>query len=183
MTKCDICSILENIGSFKLIYEDEICFSILHENPAVPGHSLVIPKTHAPILEELDDKTVEHIFKIANKISTAAFDSIGAQGTNIIVNNGTGAGQELPHTMINILPRMETDAINLEWPAKKASDSELKTTQSLIRAYSENIFLGKEIAKKEVQTTPPQSVAQDEDEEPDKKTRDDYTIKALKRLP
>ncbi len=175
MTECDVCKILENKKEFHLIYEDEICFAILHESPAVEGHSLVIPKKHIPIIEEADDKIVEHLFIIANKISTSIFESIGAYGTNILLNNGLAAGQDLPHIVLNVLPRKEKDNINFEWPSRKASENELKTTFSMIKNYSEYIFSGKdkisEIKLKE------------KEERPIMQTEEDYLVKGLKRIP
>ena len=173
MTDCDICKILENKVAFKFIYEDDICFAILHESPAIDGHVLVIPKKHTAILEELDDNIIEHLYIISNKISTSIFDTLGAHGTNIIVNNGTAAGQELPHIVIHILPRKENDNIKVEWQPKQVSDAELKTTQSMIKSFSDNIFSGKD-------TLPDikikQEVKIDKDEE-------NYLIKGLKRIP
>ena len=106
MTECDICAILNNKEEFRFIYEDEVCFVILHESPAVLGHTLVIPKQHAAIFEELEDKIVEHIFIVCNKISTLLFDKLQVHGTNVILNNGHDAGQEINHVVVNVLPRI-----------------------------------------------------------------------------
>lgn len=173
MANCDVCKIIENKESFKLIYEDELCIIILHESPAIEGHSLVIPKKHTPIFEELDDKTVEHLFLIANKLSTSLFDTLNASGTNILINNGTAAGQELPHVLLNVFPRLDKDNINLEWPAKKASEGELKSTQSLIKSISEFIFSGKEAL--------PEVKVKEEKSHP--APAEDYLVKHLKRMP
>jgi histidine triad (HIT) family protein len=168
--KCDICSIVENKKSFKLIYEDELVFAILHESPAVLGHVLVIPKKHAPILEELDDNLSDQLFVVANKISSLLFEVLGAHGTNILINNGIGAGQELPHLVLNVIPRKENDSLNFEWQPKKASESELKTTQSMIRTFSDNIFSGRD-------NLPEIQIKQEEEVE------EDYLIKGLRRVP
>ena len=173
MVDCDICKILENKTAFKFIYEDDLCFAILHESPATQGHVLVIPKKHVAILEELDDNVVEHLYIISNKISTAIFDTLGAHGTNIIINNGTAAGQELPHVVINVLPRKENDKINLEWQPRQVSDAELKTTQSMIKTYSDNIFSGKD-------TLPDIKIKQEVKID---KEEENYLIKGLKRIP
>jgi histidine triad (HIT) family protein len=144
MTDCDICSILSNKDLFNFIYEDEVCFAILHESPAYPGHVLVIPKEHIPIIEEIDDKIVEHLFNVCNKVSTAIFETMGAHGTNIILNNGLDAGQELAHLVINVIPRKEKDGLNFEWAPKKISADELKITQNRMKIFSESIYSGKD---------------------------------------
>ncbi|NTV23783.1 MAG: HIT family protein [Nanoarchaeota archaeon] len=175
MAHCDICSILENKDSFKFIYEDEDCFAILHESPSVEGHALVIPKKHTTILEELDDRIIEKLFSIANKVSSALFEIAGAHGTNIMVNNGSDAGQELPHVVINVLPRKENDSLNLEWPAKKASDTELKTVLSLITGVS---YLFSDRPKPEAKALP-----EERKQGPIEKAPDDYMVKGLLRVP
>lgn len=141
---CDICDILKNKEIFNFIYEDELCFAILHENPSFPGHCLVIPKEHVPILEELDDKITEHLLIIANKVSTAIFETIGAHGTNIVLNNGLDSGQELPHLVLNVIPRKDKDGINFEWPPKKIANDALKAIQTKIKIFSDAIFSGKD---------------------------------------
>ena len=64
MVNCDVCQIMKNKEAFNVIYEDEICLAILHESPAVPGHTLVIPKKHTTIIEELPDDIINHIFTL-----------------------------------------------------------------------------------------------------------------------
>jgi histidine triad (HIT) family protein len=183
MATCDICKILENKDMFKFIYEDDTCFAILHENPSIAGHSLVIPKKHVAILEDLDDSIVEHLYVIANKVSTSIFDAIGAHGTNIILNNGHGAGQELPHVILNVLPRKENDNINIEWQAKKAPDNELKTVQSMLRTYAEHIFSGKD---RPIELKPKEEKHDAHKEKVStsaEKKEEDYLIKGLRRIP
>jgi histidine triad (HIT) family protein len=172
MKECDVCKILEHKESFNVIYEDNDCFAILHESPSIIGHSILIPKKHATIIEELDDSVVQHLFIASNKISSLLFDGMGAHGTNIILNNGSAAGQELPHIIVHILPRKEGDKLNFDWPIKRASEEELKTAQSMIRTYSDSIFSGRD-------QLPDIKI---KNSEPDKKS-DDYLIKGLSRIP
>ena len=156
MRECDVCKIIENKDSFNLIYEDSICIAIIHEIPAVKGHVILFPKEHYPIFEEVPKKVINHIFKITNKISTAIFDSMSCQGTNIIINNGITAGQELPHFIINIIPRFENDNINFEWTPNKKSDSELDITQTIIK---QALNAKKEIEqKKEITNSEPEPI-------------------------
>lgn len=140
--ECDICKIIDNKSSFSVIYEDELCFAMLHEAPGNLGHALVIPKDHFPILEEVPDNILERCFLVANRISVAVFESLGAHGTNILVNNGPNAGQEQPHFMINIIPRYENDGINLDWEMKQAKKEDLDMTNDLIIGFVDKIFFG-----------------------------------------
>lgn len=178
MADCDICKVMENKEAFHIIYEDEVCFALLHESPAVPGHTLVIPKKHATIVEELDDEIVSHIFVVCNKISTILFDKLGAQGTNLILNNGHDAGQELPHVVVHVLPRKEGDKLDFEWSAKQTTEPALSSMKNRIQIYADPIFLGKdELPVTKVEK--PEEKKQDNPDEPG----EDYLIKNLKRIP
>lgn len=174
---CDVCKIIENKKEFHLIYEDEICFAILHESPAIEGHTLLIPKKHITILEDADDEIISHLFNVANIISNALFEILNSQGTNILINNGLAAFQELPHLIINIFPRREKDNINFEGNRKKSSENELKTIQSILKTYSDYIYSGKE-KKLELKIK--------EDNRTNEKIiekKEDYLVKGLRRMP
>jgi histidine triad (HIT) family protein len=193
MTNCDVCKILQNKELFKVIYDDDICFAILHESPAVLGHSIVIPKIHSPIIEELEDEVVGHLFNVCNKVSSAIFDSLGAHGTNIILNNGIDAGQELPHVVINVLPRSENDGLDFEWTPKKSDDAQIKALATRIKTFSEAVFSGKDnlpevrVKKDEQIIIQPsqENTAQDtvDDQPKPEKEKTNYLKQALTRMP
>jgi histidine triad (HIT) family protein len=171
---CAICEIFSKKEIFKLIYEDDICISILHENPANYGHALVIPKQHHIIIEEIPDKIVEHLFSIANLISSTLFESLNIQGTNILVNNGTSAGQENPHFIINIIPRTENDGINFEWSAKPAAEGDLKTAELKLNQYTKGIVFSEDAQKPvEIKKEPEELIVDEES----------YMIRQLKKIP
>ncbi|MBF8279741.1 MAG: HIT protein, partial [candidate division NC10 bacterium] len=68
------------------------------------------------------------MFSMSNIISTALFESLNIHGTNILVNNGPEAGQSFAHFIINIIPRTESDGINMEWTPSKADNIKLDNT-------------------------------------------------------
>ena len=142
--KCEICQIFENKDAFKVVYEDDLCLVILHEKPANYGHVMVIPKEHYVIMEEVPDKIIEHLFLISNMISTAIFESLNVQGTNIIVNNGQAAKQENPHFLIHVIPRLENDGINFEWKAEPANEDDLGTAELKLKEFTEKIMMEEE---------------------------------------
>lgn len=173
MAGCDICEMIKRKESFKVIYEDEEAIAMLHEAPAFAGHTLVLPKQHCRIIEELPDELTSRIFNIANKISTALFESMNIQGTNILVNNGPEAGQAHAHTIINVIPRREDDGINMEWPMHKTEFSKLESTHEFLKDYVEKSVLGN--------AAKPETI--EEKEEAIKSSDDDYMIRQLKRVP
>jgi len=171
--ECAICKIFENVSLFKLIYEDELCIALLHENPANYGHVIVIPREHYIIIEEVPDDVVEHLFSVANIISSTLFESLNIQGTNVLVNNGNDSGQENPHFMINIVPRTENDGINFEWTAKPASEDDLKTAELKLKQYTGKLIFQEEKTKPIEINREPEEIKDD----------DSYLIRQLKRIP
>lgn len=169
---CDICEMISKKDSFKLIYEDNDMICLLHEAPAFVGHSLLIPKQHFRIIEEVPEKLIGQMYVISNKISTSLFESLNIHGTNILINNGPDAGQSQPHFMINIIPRTENDGINLEWNPQKSDHQKLDSTYKFLKDYVDKVISGQSETK----------VIEKEDK-PIKSDETDYLIKQFIRQP
>lgn len=135
---CHYCQAIADKAKGK-IYEDDKVVALLEEKPASQGHVLVIPKEHYPIIEQVPDFIVSHSFDIANKISIALFETLKAQGTNIIVNNGIAGGQESAHFMINVIARKENDGLNFQWVTKQLSEEEMSTVELQMKEQAKSI--------------------------------------------
>src|SRR3989344_9428997 len=132
------CQICEKIKG-KNIYEDEKVIAFLEEKPMSLGHIALTTKEHFTIIEQVPDFIINHLFKIANKIGIAVFESLGALGTNILVNNGIPAGQEHPHFVINIIPRRQNDNINFRFKPKQLNEEEMSTVELTLKEQAKNI--------------------------------------------
>ena len=172
---CLLCQIISNkIPSYK-IYEDDLCIAILDVNGASPGHSFIIPKNHYPIIEQVPDEEMGHLFTVSNKISGAIFENLKVQGTNIFVRNGIPAGQQVAHFMINVIPRKENDNINLQWPPKQLSEEEMSTIEIKLKDQIGSVGVSKQTPQIRKQTTPkPEPILDDED---------DYFMNQINRIP
>ena len=171
---CLVCQIANGSIPSKKIYEDELILAVLDVNGANPGHCFVIPKQHYPIIEQVPDYEVARLFTVANKISTAIFESLQVQGTNIFVANGIPAGQTVAHFMINVIPRKENDGINLQWQPKSLSEEEMSTVELKLKEHSKNIGGFQKEERKKIDV--PKPVVVDEDEE-------EYSSMQMRRLP
>ena len=99
------------IPSVKL-YEDDVCFVILDINPISKGHSLVISKEVYPCFTDAPLSTLEHMMEVASRVDAKLRSALNAEGTNILINNGPAAGQEVPHLHIHVIPRYSGDGKN-----------------------------------------------------------------------
>ena len=172
---CLVCQIVGNQIPSKKVYEDELVMAVLDVNGANPGHCFVMPKNHYPIIEQVPDIEIGRLFQVSNKISSAIFESLGAQGTNIFVANGIPAGQTVAHFTINVIPRKENDGINLQWQPKQLSEEEMSTVELRLKEHTKNIsYFEKEEKKARVKAPKPVILSEEEEE---------YFTKQMRRLP
>ena len=131
--KCDYCEIGKGKIPSEVVYEDDSIVAVISETAASPGQISIFPKEHYTILELVPDLLVDHIFRVVNKLSTIVFETLGVQGTNIIVQNGISAGQGVPHFCVNIIPRREGDVLNFQWKPKQLMEEEMDTAYLVLK--------------------------------------------------
>ena len=172
---CLVCQIIDNNIPSKKIYEDEYVMAVLDVNGAVPGHCFIMPKSHYPIIEQVPDIEIGRLFQASNKISSAIFESLGAQGTNIFIANGIPAGQTVAHFTINVIPRKENDGINLQWQPKQLNEEEISTVELKLKEQTKNMgHFEKEEKKPRVHAPKTASLSEEEEE---------YFTTQMRRLP
>ena len=173
---CIICQIIGNKRPSKKVYEDELVMAVLDVNGSNPGHCFVMPKNHYPIIEQVPDIEIGRLFNVSNKISSAIFESLGVQGTNIFVANGIPAGQTVAHFTINVIPRKENDGINLQWQPKQLSEEEMSTVELKLKEQTKDIGHFEKEEKKPAKIHAANPVVLSEDEE-------EYFTRQMRRLP
>lgn len=124
---CIFCQIIEGkLPSYKL-YEDDLVVAILDIYPITTGHTLIIPKQHTELLAGLPPETAGRMFQVARLVEKAIRDSpIRCEASNLVLNNGQSAGQEIPHAHLHIIPRYRGDGVRFHISQKKASREELE---------------------------------------------------------
>ena len=145
--QCPFCLMAEGKIPVKTVYEDDEVMAILDINPATKGHTLVFPKEHAQIMGQVNSKVQGKLFTVANKVAAALFDSIGAEGTNVVLSNGAIAGQTSPHVLLNVIARFKDDGVAIGWQPKKADEGELEKLAEEIKGK-----LPKEVKPVEIKT-------------------------------
>ena len=83
--------------------DNEIC--LLDISPFTEGHTLVIPKREVARFEELPETEALSLMHTMQRVSKAVCKAYGGADYNIQLNNGPGAGQEVPHVHFHIIPR------------------------------------------------------------------------------
>lgn len=129
---CIFCKIANGDIPSKTIYEDEMFRVILDLGPATKGHALILPKDHSDNLFELPEETAGQAMKLAKKLSAEMKKKLGADGFNLVQNNGAVAGQTVMHFHLHLIPRYENDGQQISWNPGKPTDEELEAIRTQI---------------------------------------------------
>jgi histidine triad (HIT) family protein len=106
---CLFCKIVDKTIPAKIVYEDDSAIAFLDIHPRSPGHTVVIPKFHAPTLIELPDELVAKLFSAVKKVDEKIVKTIHPDGVTIGINQGAASGQEVDHLHIHLMPRAHND--------------------------------------------------------------------------
>jgi histidine triad (HIT) family protein len=92
------------LPSYK-IYEDDKSFAFLDIMPRAPGHTLVLPKTPARNMLDVNPDDLAHVMQTAQKIAKAAMKVFEADGITVQQFNEGAGGQVVFHLHVHIIPR------------------------------------------------------------------------------
>ena len=109
MAECIFCKIVSGEIEANAVYENSSAVAFLDANPLVDGHTVVVPKGHVERFSDMDEETAAGLFDAVQKVNDAVLLGLGADGTNIGLNDGKAAGQAIPHTHVHIIPRHVDD--------------------------------------------------------------------------
>ncbi len=106
---CLFCKIASGVIPAKIVYEDDRVMAFLDILPRAPGHTMVIPKQHAPTLLALPDDEVAPLFAAVKKVAALLAAALGPDGITIGINQGRASGQEVDHLHVHLMPRWHGD--------------------------------------------------------------------------
>ncbi len=104
---CIFCKIVRGEIPAIPVYEDEATLAFMDIQPASPGHTLVISKTHAPNLLEIAATDLLAVTTITQRIARAVQQALVPDGIRISQFNGAAAGQTVLHYHVHIIPMWE----------------------------------------------------------------------------
>ena len=104
---CPFCNVKKEL----ILAETEYSIVFINENPAIPGHLLVVPRVHAIsfIDSVFTDVMVADLFVTARKAAVIGNCVINNTGMNGLFNVGKVAGQNVKHFHFHLFFRNEGD--------------------------------------------------------------------------
>lgn len=133
MNDCLFCKIIVGSVPSHKVYETDNVFAFLDIHPINPGHTLVIPKTHAAEFAETPDEVLTDLMLTVKKIAPRIVEAVGGTAWNLGVNSGHDAGQAVAHTHVHIIPRLSTDE-HRHWQGKPEYENDLAVIAEKIRS-------------------------------------------------
>lgn len=103
MNDCLFCKIIAGDIPAQRLYEDEQVLVIPDKYPKADVHLLVLTKLHIPSLIDIShahNSLITHIIHLLPRVAT---ENGLTNGFRVIINNGPGGGQEIPHIHFHVL--------------------------------------------------------------------------------
>ena len=136
MKDCIFDQIIANrIPSYR-VYEDDTTLAFLDHRPLLPGHVLLVPKTHYETFADLPAEGVGPLFLAAQRLARAVETGLSADGSFVAIN--IKISQSVPHLHVHIVPRRKGDGLfakNFQWMRRPyPSEAAIVETQRAIQA-------------------------------------------------
>jgi len=131
---CIFCKIVAGDIPCTRVWEDEACLAFMDIGPLADGHTLLIPKKHYEVISEMPPEEVAHLGRQIPGLARAVQEAMGADGLNVLQNNGRVAGQAVGHVHIHFIPRVPDDGLGYRWPAGESDAETLNRQAEAIKA-------------------------------------------------
>jgi histidine triad (HIT) family protein len=113
------------------VYEDARALAFMDAMPQSEGHTLVIPKTAARNLFDIEPEALAELIKTTQKVARAVRKAFDPAGMRIIQFNEPAAGQTVFHFHFHIVPCYE--GVDLRFHARDWAD------KAVLAAHAERI--------------------------------------------
>ncbi len=108
-SNCVFCKIIAGQIPARVIIQNQRAMALLDAFPLAAGHTLVIPKSHYVKVQQMSQQDSVAVFELVWKLADAVEVASQVDASTIAIHNGQGAGQEVPHVHVHIVPRKAND--------------------------------------------------------------------------
>jgi len=133
---CIFCDIVGGLVPAYRVFEDESTVAFLDHRPLLPGHVLVLPRTHYQTLGDVPSGEVGPLFLTVQRLVLAVERGLNADGSFVAVN--IRISQSVPHLHVHVVPRRRGDGLfgkTFQWMRRPyPSETAIVEVQRAIRA-------------------------------------------------
>lgn len=111
----------------EIFYNSTLSYGLVNLKPVVPGHVLVIPKRIVSRFHDLSIEEVGDLWISAQEIGKVIEREYSAQSLTFTIQDGSSAGQTVPHVHIHVIPRVKGDWMDNDeiYPTINHSEKEM----------------------------------------------------------
>ncbi len=109
---CPFCEILTSDAGGRIIDQNEFALLIYDGFPVTNGHSLVISKRHIQSIFDTNNDERVALFQLIERAKAQLDQMLQPSAYNIGINDGSAAGQTIPHLHIHVIPRYEESGVD-----------------------------------------------------------------------
>lgn len=127
MAECRFCDIVAGAVDARRLYEDERTVAFLDDDPATPGHALVVPRRHEGDLLLLEESDLLAVVRTARALAKAMTKVLEPDGFSLFHTTGEFVGS-IEHAHLHVVPRSADDGIHISLdraPIDDATEREL----------------------------------------------------------
>jgi histidine triad (HIT) family protein len=134
MAECIFCEIMAGRIPAEIVHESPGAVAFMDVFPAARGHVLVVPRTHAPTLQDLDEKGVGELFAAVKAVQRRVMRALRPLGMNVGWNHGRPAGQHVLHLHVHLIPRFEEGGRGIQQVGTGGDRADVPKVAAAIRA-------------------------------------------------
>ena len=109
MKGCVFCDIVAGSVPAYVVFDSPSVLAFLDHRPLLPGHVLIIPKTHYETLGDLPEAEVGPYFLAVQRLAIAVEKGMRADGSFVAAN--IRISQSVPHIHVHVVPRRKGDGL------------------------------------------------------------------------
>lgn len=131
---CDFCQIVAGDRSAHVLHEDERTIAFLDANPAVTGHSLIVPRVHEEDVLTIDESVSTAIFETVRTVANALEATLEPSGFSVFHTSGPLVGT-VDHAHVHLVPRFANDDVKLSLPRNRLDPDDAAALTGRVRAH------------------------------------------------
>jgi histidine triad (HIT) family protein len=136
LSRCVFDDIIAGALPAAVVYDDPSVLAFLDHRPLLPGHILVVPKTHYETLGDLPIEQLGPFFVAVQRLAETVETAMHADGSFVAIN--IRISQSVPHLHVHVVPRRKGDGLfgkNFQWMRRPyPSEAVMRETQRAIQA-------------------------------------------------
>jgi histidine triad (HIT) family protein len=134
MSDCIFCEIVAGRIAAEIVHQGPGAVAFLDVFPAARGHVLVVPRSHAATLLDLEDSAVGDLFLAVKEVQAKVRRALDPSGMNVGWNHGRAAGQHVDHLHVHVIPRFEGGGRGIQMMGTGGDRAEIPAVAARIRS-------------------------------------------------